>query len=143
MKPAMPPESPTTAQCLSDLFRVALLVVMLGLTACASGPGKDESSIGSTQDAGRAINTLLARAELQVQQSRWERAAALLERALRIEPRNAGLWHRLALVRFRQGRYAMAESLAQKSTALAGDDEALKRRNAELIEMARRAAAGD
>jgi len=122
----------------------ALLLLALVLTGCAggltdSGPDAASEKMGATQDAGRAVSTLLAKVEVQEGQAHWERAAALLERALRIEPRNAQLWHRLAKVRLQQGRYAMAESLAQKSNALAKDDEALKRRNAELIEIARRA----
>jgi len=40
-----------------------------------------------------------------------------------------------------QGRYGMAESLAQKPNTQARDDEVLKRHNAELIEVARRAVA--
>ncbi len=122
----------------------ALLLFALVLAGCAGGPtvsGPDAASeeMGATQDAGRAVSTLLAKVEIQESQAHWERAAALLERALRIEPRNAQLWHRLAKVRLQQGRYAMAESLAQKSNTLAKDDEALKQRNAELIEIARRA----
>jgi len=122
----------------------ALLLLALVLTGCAggltdSGPDAASEEMGATQDAGRAVSTLLAKVELQESQAHWERAAALLERALRIEPRNAQLWHRLAKVRLQQGRYAMAESLAQKSNTLAKDDEALKRRNTELIEIARRA----
>ncbi len=122
----------------------ALLLLALVLTGCAggstvTGPDAASEEMGATQDAGRAVSTLLAKVELQESQAHWERAAALLERALRIEPRNAQLWHRLAKVRLQQGRYAMAESLAQKSNALAKDDEALKRRNTELIEIARRA----
>jgi len=122
----------------------ALLLLALVLTGCAggltdSGPDAAADEMGATQDAGRAVSTLLAKVEIQESQAHWERAAALLERALRIEPRNAQLWHRLAKVRLQQGRYAMAESLAQKSNTLAKDNEALKRRNAELIEIARRA----
>ncbi len=122
----------------------ALLLLAFVLTGCAgglttSGPDAASEEMGATQDAGRAVSTLLAKVEIQESQAHWERAAALLERALRIEPRNAQLWHRLAKVRLQQGRYGMAESLAQKSNALAKDDEALKRRNAELIEIARRA----
>ncbi len=122
----------------------ALLLLALVLTGCAggltdSGPDAASEEMGATQDAGRAVSTLLAKVEIQENQAHWERAAALLERALRIEPRNAQLWHRLAKVRLQQGRYAMAESLAQKSNTLAKDNEALKRRNAELIEIARRA----
>jgi cytochrome c-type biogenesis protein CcmH/NrfG len=122
------------------------LFVVLALSGCASGPSDPTAlveEIGSTRDAGSAVATLLAKVETQEQQTHWERAAALLERALRIEPRNAQLWHRLAKVRLQQGRYVMAESLAQKSNALAGDDNALKRRNVELIEAARGLSARD
>jgi len=123
---------------------LALLLAALVLTGCAGGPaatGPDTAfeNAGATRETGRAVATLLAKVETQAGQAHWERAAALLERALRIEPRNAQLWHRLAKIRLQQGRYGMAESLAQKSSALAKDDEALKRRNAELIEVARRA----
>ncbi len=120
---------------------LALLLAALVLTGCSVVPGLEPASedMGATQDAGRAVSTLLAKVDIQEGQAHWERAAALLERALRIEPRNAQLWHRLAKVRLQQGRYAMAESLAQKSNTLVKDDEALKRRNAELIEIARRA----
>jgi tetratricopeptide (TPR) repeat protein len=122
----------------------ALLLAAFVLTGCAggsavTGPDAASEEMGATQDAGRAVSMLLAKVEIQESRAHWERAAALLERALRIEPRNAQLWHRLAKVRLQQGRYAMAESLAQKSNALAKDDEALKRRNTELIEIARRA----
>ncbi|MCF6256991.1 MAG: tetratricopeptide repeat protein [Gammaproteobacteria bacterium] len=123
---------------------LALWLAALVLTGCAGGSvvsGLEPASedMGATQDAGRAVSTLLAKVDTQESQAQWERAAALLERALRIEPRNAELWHRLAKVRLQQGRYGMAESLAQKSNTLAKDNEALKRRNAELIEIARRA----
>ena len=67
----------------------------------------------------------------------WERAAALLERALRIEPRNAQLWHRLAQVRLQQGQYHLAESLAQKSSALARDNPELQEKNTRLLKQAR------
>jgi tetratricopeptide (TPR) repeat protein len=119
-----------------------LLSAMVLLAGCASGPttvSDDQSAeIGATQDAGRAVVSLLAKVELHEQQAQWERGAALLERALRIEPRNAYLWHRLAKIRLQQGRYGMAESLAEKSNALAKDNDELKRRNAELIKAVRR-----
>lgn len=119
-----------------------LMAILLLLSACARGPSaviEDRSEYyGASEDTGRAVVTLLAKVEQHEKQTQWERAAALLERALRIEPRNAYLWHRLANVRLQQGRYGMAESLAEKSNALAKDDETLMRRNAELIETARR-----
>lgn len=121
---------------------LAVWVMALVLTGCASEPPVTSNdrfdNIGAAENSSRAVTTLLAKVQRQELMSNWERAAALLERALRIEPRNARLWHRLARIRLEQGRYGMAESLAEKSNALINDDKELKRRNAELIETARR-----
>jgi Tfp pilus assembly protein PilF len=66
-------------------------------------------------------------------------AAASLERALRIEPRNPRLWHELARVRLKQGQYAQAESVAARSNSWAGDDKGLRAENWRLIAEGRRA----
>jgi tetratricopeptide (TPR) repeat protein len=66
-------------------------------------------------------------------------AAASLERALRIEPRNPRLWHELARVRLRQGNYAQTESLAARSNSWASEDSALRAGNWRLIAEAREA----
>ena len=118
--------------------RIFPLLFAFLITACA-GPqttGEDASVL-----TGRAATSLLAQADSHVQAGEWEQAAALLERALRIEPRNAWLWHHLATVRFRQGRYAQAVSLANKSSSLAPGDVVLRAKNRRLIEQAREAAA--
>jgi Tfp pilus assembly protein PilF len=66
-------------------------------------------------------------------------AAASLERALRIEPRNPRLWHELARVRLKQGQYAQAENVAARSNSWAGDDKGLRAENWRLIAETRRA----
>ena len=66
-------------------------------------------------------------------------AAASLERALRIEPRNPRLWHELARVRLKQGQHAQAESVAARSNSWAGEDKALRAENWRLIAESRRA----
>jgi Tfp pilus assembly protein PilF len=78
-------------------------------------------------------------ARADVAGGRLANAAATLERALRIEPRNARLWHDLARVRFQQRDYAQAESLAARSSTLAGGDADLRSANQKLIEDARAA----
>jgi tetratricopeptide (TPR) repeat protein len=70
---------------------------------------------------------------------RLPNAAASLERALRIEPRNARLWQELARVRLAQGDYAQAESVARRSSSWAGGDAALRAENWRLIAQAREA----
>jgi predicted Zn-dependent protease len=69
-------------------------------------------------------------------------AAATLERALRIEPRNPRLWHELAKVRLRQADYTQAESLAARSNTYAGSDGELRAANQKVISDARAARGG-
>jgi len=121
--------------------KITIIVLSLLLSACASSPQPETETpmmdISSEQDTRRATSSLLAKVDIQEAAQNWERAAALLERALRIEPRNAQLWHRLAQVRLQQGQYYLAESLAQKSNALAGDDIHLQEKNTRLLKQAR------
>ena len=66
-------------------------------------------------------------------------AAASLERALRIEPRNPRLWQELARVRLKQGQHVQAENMAARSNSWAGDDRSLRAENWRIIAEARRA----
>jgi Tfp pilus assembly protein PilF len=117
---------------------LCLLAVLL-LTSCATGPreAEEQTVTDTATGTGRAVSTLLAKSTVQIEAREWEKAAALLERALRIEPRNAKLWQRLAEVRLSQGQYSQAESLAIKSNSLAPKDEALQAENAHIIQQAR------
>lgn len=62
-----------------------------------------------------------------------DRAATLLERALRLEPRNATLWLALARVRDAEGDEAQAEQLALRAVREAGAQAALRRQAWSLI----------
>jgi tetratricopeptide (TPR) repeat protein len=84
------------------------------------------------------IVALLEESEASRSTGDLDNAAASLERALRIQPRNARLWHQLARVRLEQGEPTVAEELAQKSSALALDNEALIAANQELMDAARK-----
>jgi len=100
-------------------------------------PESEQSSqIGgyNTQSSPRqTVLALLTQAKRQEQAGHPERAAAVIERALRIDPKNAELWHRLALLRLAQGQYGLAASLAAKSNALASNNPSLQRKNDTVI----------
>lgn len=88
----------------------------------------------------RAVAVLMRRAEDQRSAGDLDSAAVSLERALRIDPDDAELWHRLAAVRLSQQRHALVLELAAKSNALAApQDRALRAANWELIARARSA----
>lgn len=88
----------------------------------------------------QAVALLVAQAEAARARNDLEQATAKLERALRIAPNDAALWHRLAEVRLAQGQPLQAETLAAKSNRLAYGDHALKRHNWRIIAQARRLA---
>jgi len=87
--------------------------------------------------AGGAVVALLDRADDYRQTGDISNEAATIERALRIEPGNAKLWHRLAAARLDQGQPQQAEQLALKSNALAVGDTRLQASNWRLVAKAR------
>jgi len=84
-----------------------------------------------------AIDKLMKDAQVWLDKGQYVKAVATLERALRIKPRNPGIWAQLAQVRYSQQQYSQAESLALRSNQYAGSDDNLKRHNWELIANAR------
>jgi predicted Zn-dependent protease len=66
-----------------------------------------------------AVLSLLAQARDQRASGNAEQAAAALERAVRIEPRNYFVWSQLAQVHLDQGAFDQAETVAQRSNSLA------------------------
>ena len=91
------------------------------------------------EGSNQAVAALLESADKHVKNNQLDKAGAALERALRVEPRNAGIWHDLAQIRLHQGQYQQAESLAGKSNNLASGNRALQSRNWKVIASARKA----
>ncbi len=107
----------------------------------ATSAGKQALSVASLPAASLsgspAARELATSADAALGRGDLSGSAAILERALRIEPNNAGLWSRLAEVRLRQGDTAQAEQLALKANGLAGVDAALRSRNEQIVAQAR------
>lgn len=153
---------------MSDPHRIVtsavLLVFALALTACAGRPVTPEAAPPAAvvtpspaelparstppaiiaapaegpQAQSPAVLALLAQADAQLQRGEIQQATGSIERALRIAPRDARLWSRLAELRLREGRPEQAEAMAAKSNDLAGPDGALQQRNWLMIAEARR-----
>lgn len=92
----------------------------------------------SAPKPGNAVLVLMRRAEDQKAKGDFSAAAISLERALRIEPASAPLWHELADVRMEQGKPQLAMQLAAKSNALTNQAD-LQVNNWLLIARAKRA----
>lgn len=96
-------------------------------------PPTPEARNDISKNTHPGVVALLDTAGNQQQAGHLSEAAANLERALRIEPRNAITWYRLGVIRFRQGRLEQAEQLARKADALAGNDTLTRARGWQLI----------
>ena len=121
-------------------------VVVLLLAGCAAPTpapveqSKPEPTAPPVRPATRettAVASLMDSARQDAAAGRLVNAAATLERALRIEPRNPRLWSELARVRLQQGEWAQAEQTALRSNSFAGNDSDLRSDNARIIAAAR------
>jgi tetratricopeptide (TPR) repeat protein len=74
-----------------------------------------------------AVEFLVTEARIYYETEQYEQSAALLERALRIAPRNPILWYNLALMHFKQQDWKEATDIARKSILLAGSDQKYKK----------------
>ena len=122
-------------------FLPFVLLVALG-AGCAAVPPGFEPEPPPPVSENIAVAKLMEGARADIESGELSRAAAALERALRIEPRNPRLWQELARLRLRQGDYGQAESLAARSNSWAGDERRVRVANWRLIAEAR-AARGD
>lgn len=115
-----------------DRRSLALLLLGLFVAGCAAvrppTPISENAAVIALVDAARDDESAGKHGD----------AAATVERALRIEPRNPRLWQELARLRLEAGAYAQAESLAVRSSTWAGTDQRLRAENWRLIAEARR-----
>ncbi|MDP2901668.1 MAG: hypothetical protein Q8N96_00965 [Methylovulum sp.] len=84
-----------------------------------------------------AVGALVAAANQNDAKGNIQSATTTIERAIRIEPRNATLYYKLALLRLKESRPRLAEDLAKKSALLASNDTRLKKHSWLLIAKAR------
>ena len=121
---------------------LALLALLAGCAA-APQPALEPAGVPAPAPAARvesiAVASLLDSARSDTEAGQLASAAASLERAIRIEPRNPRLWHELARVRLKQADYAQAENVAARSKSWAAGDNALRAENWRLIARSREA----
>lgn len=99
------------------------------------GPSVSRESVPVPEE-GKAAATLLSSARQNVRAGQFSQAEMMLERALRVEPRNARLWHEMAQVKYGQKDYGQVVQFCIKSNSLAGKDYGLIQQNWRLMEKA-------
>lgn len=134
---------------IKPVYTLFLAGWVLVLAACSSAPEKpagftvgEDSANGSEpirpdDRTSKTVLALLDNAQQAVGAGQLHNAESQLERALRIEPRNAVLWHYMAKLRLHQNRFAEAAGFAAKSNSLAANQRSLRADNWRIIAHAR------
>ena len=98
-------------------------------------PSSQDPAPSTTDTASNsAALLLLAQSDDLRTDGKHPQAIALVERAIRLEPRNGTLWVQLGRLNFEQGEFAQAEQYARRGIALAGTKPAAKRDGWLLLE---------
>ncbi len=127
---------------------LSLLVFVL-VAGCATqqepadGPQRTDEPLDPSESIdhnvdNRAVSLLWDQAERARRNNQIDKAVGKLEKAIRMAPEDPVLWSRLAELRLQQRDFAVAENLASKSNALAGNQRLLRYRNWVIIAEARR-----
>lgn len=104
-----------------------------GVPKFESAPISEFKPAESSVTQSPAVTALMTAAAQSTKTGDVEAASAAMERAIRIEPRNAELLYKLAVLRLKQSKPILAEDLAKKAALLAGKDNTLKKNSWLLI----------
>ncbi len=113
------------------------LLILLILIASCSGPEivperYQTASIGSERTVG-PVAELHRKAISAIHQDRYPQAVEYLQRAIKIEPRNAYSWHYLALTYWQSNQYGRCIDMINRSISYSSEQDDLERANAALL----------
>jgi len=105
-----------------SLCRLALLVILSIGVGCSVPDAPLENPYQSDVDSGEPgsepIRLLHNQALAAINESQYQQASDYLQRAIKIEPRNAWSWHYLADVHWRRGELERCLGMIQRSQSL-------------------------
>ncbi len=113
-------------------YKIAVVCLSSFLWACSTKPftttptapttpspvSNPADGIDNTVKGSAALDSLFSLAEQQESNGNLRGATGILERAIRISPRNPEIYLRLAELNYRQGKNAQAQSFAEKALSL-------------------------
>ncbi len=117
-----------------NIFRKAIVILlMMSVSACGSylkKQGQQQSEQADSTDdfsqqikpaakTSAAVLALIKKARVDAMAGNLDKAMLRLERAVRIEPANATVWHYMAKLFLQQENYKQAAGYAAKSNSLA------------------------
>lgn len=125
-RPATPPPAPV------------ILSPVPEAPPAAPGTVEPQPSMRVAPPISAASQALLSQSRSHQAAGNYDLAAASIERAVRIDPREPLLWLELGSIRLKEGDFAQAEAVGRKALSLSAGDAALTARAEDLIATAKR-----
>jgi len=92
-----------------------------------------ETTVSAQQSRSPAIAQLQNQALAAINEDQYQLAIDYLQRAIKIQPRDAWSWHYLADIDWRRGEYEHCRAMIERSSGYAPDDIQLGEANAALL----------
>lgn len=120
---------------------LSIFFFLLIITACSTSPDKTKEDSKPVNPINRishpAVIDLWNKSEKARKDQNLKLAESYIEQALKIKPKKAILWSRLAELALKQQQATRAENFAARSNAYADNDLKLLRRNWLIIQYSR------
>lgn len=115
------------------------LIVIAWLAGCATQPppNRYELPAGQARPGDSAVAELQRNARAALERGEYSQAVSLLQRAIRIEPRNARSWQELAETYWRSGDLRRCAEMVERSESYRIPGDGLERANLLLREKCR------
>jgi len=110
---------------LSSLWRLATLAVVSIISACSipePPANRYQSDVEVSQPEAQPVAELHNQALAALDAEQYQQAIDYLQRAIRIQPRNAWSWHYLAQTYWHQGQLERCLEMIERSSSYANDE---------------------
>jgi Tfp pilus assembly protein PilF len=121
------------------MAKLLLILALLTLSACVKPPPVERTETyhrpapASTRAPQRAPSALQKKAILAINDERYDEAIGYLQRAIKIDPRDARSWHYLAQVYWHKQDYPQCRAMVRRAMSYSQQNPDLQKANKTLL----------
>lgn len=122
------------------MAKLLLILALLTLSACVKPPPVERTETyhrpapAKTEAPKRAPSALQKKAIQAINDERYDEAIGYLQRAIKIDPRDARSWHYLAQVYWHMQDYAQCRAMVRRAMSYSQQDPYLQKANKTLLQ---------